>query len=92
MFEKFTRIDSELTRTTRGTGLGLFIVKGLVETMGGHISLNADNGFTVRFTIPIYKGDTPTKVISNHTFTWTGWDKEIAEVEENGSYENTVCR
>ncbi len=29
LFDKFVRLDSELTRTTRGTGLGLFIVKGL---------------------------------------------------------------
>ncbi len=56
LFEKFTRIDSDLTRTTRGTGLGLFIVKGLVETMGGTISLSAKNGFDVIFTIPTYKG------------------------------------
>ena len=56
LFEKFTRIDSNLTRTTRGTGLGLFIVKGLVETMGGKISLSANNGVEVTFTMPLYKG------------------------------------
>ncbi|MCR4881215.1 MAG: HAMP domain-containing histidine kinase [bacterium] len=56
LFEKFTRVDSNLTRTTRGTGLGLFIVKGLVETMGGKISLSAKDGFEVRFTLPLYKG------------------------------------
>ena len=56
LFDKFTRADNNLTRTTRGTGLGLFIVKGLVETMGGSVSLSADDGFEVTFTIPIYKG------------------------------------
>ena len=56
LFEKFTRVDSHLTRTTRGTGLGLFIVKGLVETMGGKISLSAKDGFTVSFSLPLYKG------------------------------------
>ncbi len=56
LFEKFTRLDSNLTRTTRGTGLGLFIVKGLVETMGGKVFLSAANGFEVTFTIPTYKG------------------------------------
>lgn len=53
LFNKFSRIEDNLTRTTRGTGLGLFIVKGLVEAMGGEISLNADDGFEVRFTLPI---------------------------------------
>lgn len=33
LYEKFIRLDSELTRTTRGTGLGLYIVKGLCEAM-----------------------------------------------------------
>ena len=41
LFDKFTRLDDSTTRTTRGTGLGLFIVKGLVETMGGHIQLHS---------------------------------------------------
>lgn len=47
LFEKFTRLDDSTTRTTRGTGLGLFIVKGLVENMGGHIELHSgmDWGF-----------------------------------------------
>ena len=49
LFDKFTRLDDTTTRTTRGTGLGLFIVKGLVETMGGHIQLHSgvDWGFEV---------------------------------------------
>ena len=41
LFGKFTRLDDSTTRTTRGTGLGLYIVKGLVETMGGHIQLHS---------------------------------------------------
>lgn len=53
LFEKFTRLDENLTRTTRGTGLGLFIVKGLVKAMGGEISLNGENGFEVNFTVPL---------------------------------------
>lgn len=47
LFGKFTRLDDSTTRTTRGTGLGLYIVKGLVETMGGHVQLHSgmDWGF-----------------------------------------------
>lgn len=55
LFEKFVRLDSSTTRTTRGTGLGLFIVKGLVETMNGTIKLTSDNNFKVTFTLPLVK-------------------------------------
>lgn len=55
LFEKFTRLDDSTTRTTRGTGLGLFIVKGLVETMNGEIRLysNNEDGFCVKVYLPI---------------------------------------
>ncbi len=55
LFEKFTRVDDSTTRTTRGTGLGLFIVKGLVEAMNGEIRLYSteDCGFCVKVTMPI---------------------------------------
>lgn len=48
LFEKFIRLDDNTTRTTRGTGLGLFIVKALVEAMNAEISLQSDDewGFT----------------------------------------------
>lgn len=57
LFEKFTRIDDKTTRTTRGTGLGLFIVKGLIEAMKGEVKLysNKDQGFAVEIKLPTYK-------------------------------------
>lgn len=63
LFEKFTRIDDGTTRTTRGTGLGLFIVKGLVEAMNGEINLysNAQDGFVVEIKLPVYQ---PSETIS----------------------------
>ena len=55
LFNKFTRLDDSTTRTTRGTGLGLYIVKGLVEAMNGEIRLysNEDCGFCVKVFLPI---------------------------------------
>lgn len=44
LFGKFIRLDDNTTRTTRGTGLGLFIVKGLVEAMNGKIELSSSAG------------------------------------------------
>lgn len=55
LFDKFTRLDDSTTRTTRGTGLGLYIVKGLVEAMNGEIRLysNEECGFCVKVYLPI---------------------------------------
>ncbi len=55
LFDKFTRVDDSTTRTTRGTGLGLFIVKGLVEAMNGEIRLysNEECGFCVKVFLHI---------------------------------------
>ena len=56
LFDKFIRIDDKTTRTTRGTGLGLYIVKGLIEAMNGSVSLKSthDNKFLVKIVIPLY--------------------------------------
>lgn len=60
LFEKFIRIDDKTTRTTRGTGLGLFIVKGLVEVMNGKIETSSTDevGFKITVTLPLFKSVT----------------------------------
>ena len=49
VFTKFYRDENETTRKTKGTGLGLYITKFLVEKQDGKISLkdNAPNGLIV---------------------------------------------
>jgi len=52
IFNKFSRIDSPLTRKIQGNGLGLYITKTLTEKMNGKISAeSSDKGstFTVVF-------------------------------------------
>lgn len=59
LFDKFIRLDDKTTRTTRGTGLGLYIVKGLVEAMNGKVEIfsSVDNIFTVKVILKIWNND-----------------------------------
>ncbi len=52
IFQKFYRIGNEETRNTKGTGLGLFIVKKVIESHGGKISVenNKPKGSTFKIT------------------------------------------
>ena len=54
LFDKFIRVDSELTRTTRGTGLGLYIVKGLANAMEINLKLDIDDYFTMTLEFSDY--------------------------------------
>lgn len=53
IFTKFSRVDNPLTRQREGTGLGLYITKTMVTSMGGRIAVESvpdeDTTFTLRF-------------------------------------------
>ncbi|PWN08126.1 sensor histidine kinase [Rhodohalobacter mucosus] len=55
IFEKFYRVEGDLTVKTKGHGLGLAIVKNLVEMNGGNISLESTpvKGSTFTITFPV---------------------------------------
>jgi signal transduction histidine kinase len=59
IFDKFVRLDRDLYSTVRGSGLGLFITRRLVEAMGGTMTVQssgiAGEGSTFSFTLPVAK-------------------------------------
>ena len=53
IFERFYRRGSELRRETQGVGIGLSIVRHIVEAHGGRVLVQSEPGQGSRFTIEI---------------------------------------
>ena len=53
VFERFYRVDSEHTRSNPGTGLGLPIVRGLVDALNGELGVESEPGRGSTFTVTL---------------------------------------
>lgn len=91
IFERFRQIEEGSTRRYGGTGIGLFISKHVVETLGGKIWMESEvgKGSTFRFTLPYAsvqerEGATQLLIPSSRDYNWKGKVILIAEdVETN---------
>jgi GAF domain-containing protein/DNA-binding response OmpR family regulator len=64
LFEEFRQVDSSLTKTHAGTGLGLPIAKSLIEMQGGRMTVRSQVNVGSTFTIYV-----PTQPLTNISAT-----------------------
>lgn len=70
IFERFRQVDNSLSRSHEGSGIGLSLVKALVDMHGGHINVNSMLGEGTEFIImlPVIKGCDSNAVEENITY------------------------
>ncbi|EPJ76805.1 putative two-component system fusion protein [Pseudomonas sp. CFII64] len=70
LFQRFSQIDNSATRHYSGTGIGLALVKDLVELMGGEVGVNSEPGrgacFFVRLPLGAEQNTVPTETSTMH--------------------------
>ncbi len=79
LFTKFYRAERSLIAGTRGTGLGLYISKTIIELQNGTIGIEPDKGkgSTFYFTLPIYDPVRDDEQIAKNTSGGIrGWFKK----------------
>lgn len=81
IFERFGQVNRSLSRTSEGTGIGLYIVKSLVEIHEGTISVISTEGKGSEFIIEL-----PVLLIDEDN------SEEEQKYESNKPYENKVER
>lgn len=59
VFEKYYRADGSDSQTAYGYGLGLYVCRSLVETLGGRIwaENHPDGGAVFSFSLPVWRGE-----------------------------------
>jgi PAS domain S-box-containing protein len=59
VFDKFYRGGPQLTRTSGGTGLGLYISRELVRRMGGRLDVSSEPGAGATFVVELPPAESP---------------------------------
>lgn len=67
IFQRFCQIDGMFTRTHEGSGIGLNLVKSLVEMHGGTITFESQVGVGTNFVINLPNRDVEVKAVKNNT-------------------------
>lgn len=89
IFEMFSQVDSSIERSNGGLGIGLALVKGLVEMHGGTITAESDGpdrGSTLTVRLPLLSSprtERPSRSSSQGDVRGTGIQSRILVVDDN---------
>ncbi len=98
IFDAFHQVDTITTREQRGFGLGLSIVKQLVQLMRGEIQVQSalGGGSTFTITLPLVEEDLERKQAMSHSALIVEDDADLAtifaEALKSGGFETQVIR
>jgi len=67
-FEKFFQAESSDVRRFGGTGIGLYIVRSMIEAMGGTVSVTSQMGRGSSFTMSLRRADAPIMAVPDDVF------------------------
>jgi PAS domain S-box-containing protein len=81
VFDMFSQVDRSVERSTGGLGIGLALVKGLVEMHGGTVTAESEgpgkgSTFTVRFPLPGERARAEPWGKAIRIIALTGWGQE----------------
>lgn len=67
LFNKFFRVSNQLQKASKGTGLGLYIAKSIIEKLNGKIWVESEvgKGSKFSFTLPVVR---PTGALDSNKF------------------------
>ena len=76
IFQRFRQVDTSLTREHEGSGIGLSLVKSLVDMHGGTISVESEYGKGSKFIVRL-----PVKILDNEENIGTNMDNRTKQTQ-----------
>jgi signal transduction histidine kinase len=77
IFDRFSQVNSSLSRRAEGTGIGLALVKKIVELMGGEIKVVSEVGKGTEFIVKFKKISCKTNQLSSYAILTQNIDDRI---------------